>query len=326
MKKKKTKITRRGILLIFLFALLWFGLSLIGTIFTGNIIVSAVLGFALPVIASAGTKIGTDLIHGVFKPEINEDDETDGTLENCCRIAVYGRSGSGKTTLIRKLLSSSDIEPRQEPSTEKFKIRSRKIMLELDEPEYPVAFADYQGQAMGDIVTDAPPNFFGEKGERVINAIFFIVDLFPDLPDERKKPQEFKKFLRSYKQDALTKIEERVRKNQNYVNEDSIEPVFRVCRSEIPPKHLFAVRFLINKIDILDRIISEYTSYTDEIKSSSEYALKLYEPQIEAVKNACEDNHVSDFSVRVISAKYDSETLTGLLTEIARTHKERYTK
>lgn len=326
-KMKLRKISKRGVLIIFLFAIVWIGISLISTIFTGNLIVSTVIGFALPIMTSAATKIGTDLIQSIFEQEVIVSSETGEKVvlpENTCRIAVYGRAGSGKTTLIRKLLSSPDIETRQEPSTEKFRIRFNEITL--DEGKYPVAFADYQGQTMGDIVTDAPSDFFGEKEERVINAIFFVVDLFPDLPDEDTDQQEFKKFLRSYKQDALSKIEERVRQNQNYVNEDTIEPVFRVCRSKIPPPHLFAVRFLINKIDVLERIILEYDSYASAIKSPSEYAQKLYKSQIEAVEFAYKENHIPDFQVRVISAKHDNKTLTGLLTQIVRKHMERHTK
>ena len=217
-------------------------------------------------------------------------------------------------------MSSPDIETRQEPSTKKFILRFNEITL--DEGDYPVAFADYQGQTMGDIVVDAPQEFFGKKESRLINTIFFIVDLFPDLPDEGKKPVEFKQVLKSYEKDALEKVESRVRENQEYINKNTIEPVFRVCRSERPAKRLFAVRFLINKIDFLERIISEHDTYRNTVRSATKYAESLYAPQIEALKLACKANGIRDFSFRVVSAKH-GDNLTGLLTKIVRKHKER---
>lgn len=315
MKKTKTRYW-----LVFLFIILWFVLSIIGTIFTGNIIVSAVIGFALPILTTAAVQIGTDLIKGAIKTDVIEEEEEQ---EESCRVVVFGMPGSGKTTLIRKLLTHG--LPRQEKSTQKFIFHRHQILLELGQP-YPVAFADYKGQAMGDIVTDAPEDFFGKKDARLINAIFFIVDLFPELPDEKENPDKFQETLKEYKDEALVKIDNWVRENQEYINKNTIEPVFRVSRSDRTGKQLFAVRFIINKIDFFDRIISEYETYKNTVGSTTEYAKNLYANQIQALEIACKKNGVKDFSVAVISAKYGNkygDDITGLLTEIALKHKER---
>lgn len=317
---KKTKISYG---LAFLFIILWFVLSIIGTIFTGNIIVSTVIGFALPILTTAAVQIGTDLIKKVIKIEEAEEEKKKEEQEHNCRIVVFGMPGSGKTTLIRKLLTHG--LPRQEKSTKKFTFHKHKILLDLEDP-YPVAFADYKGQAMGDIVTDAPEDFFGEKDARIINAIFFIVDLFPEIPDENENPEKFQETLKEYKEEALVKIDNWVRENQEYVNKNTIEPVIRVCRSDRTGKQLFAVRFVINKIDFFERIISEYGSYKNKVNSPIEYAKNLYANQIQALEIACKKNRIKDFSVRVISAKYGDkygDDMTGLLIEIALKHKER---
>lgn len=53
-----------------------------------------------------------------------------------------------------------------------------------------MAIADYKGQDPSQVILHASPDFFGSQGNRVLNAVIFIVDLVPRKTDEKCKPLE----------------------------------------------------------------------------------------------------------------------------------------
>ena len=226
-----------------------------------------------------------------------------------CRILVYGLGRSGKTTIIRRLLTSD--KPRHEVSTRAFDVYQETLRLSLDDSrKYPVACADYKGQQPSQILVDPPENFFGLPGRRMVNVIFFVCDLFPELGQEELL--RIDAFLQRYERDADALIKQRVAQHTEYVSKWSIEPVFAVAYSKT---NLVAVRLVINKLDLLRSVVAR--GYLPRVRHDDllEYALSLYEDTAREIRRACHVNGIDDVSVHVVSAE-TGENLDALFGEI----------
>jgi hypothetical protein len=215
------------------------------------------------------------------------------------RMLVYGLSRSGKSTVIDRFLSVDKytVANIRKKSTPEFNIQDAEITLGTKKKRFPVAIADYKGQTPDEIVTEAPDDFFGIRGDRRINVILFIVDLFPEKHDSSGNAIEDTQLLRFYKSNTEEKILKQVKENKLYVNKFSIQPVFSVSYNA---SHTLAVRLFINKADLLEELVDKGLLKSDS--SIYEYCMSMYSDTIESIKKACTDNGIGDFSVYVISA------------------------
>ena len=258
-----------------------------------NPVVGAIVAAVFVLLGRAGRVIIEPFVEQL---QFTVRNEISVSIASDCRIAIYGMPRSGNTTLIRRLIAVS--VPKSETSTTTFDIYQHKIRLDLKGPAHDVAFADYVGQKPSQITTNCPETFFGLPDNRKISMIFFIVDLFPEIPQEHDYPVEYAEFVKRYQFDSSKQILDRVALNSEYVNQFSIEPVFTVCYSQ---NNLFAVRLFINKADYLEKLVAQ--GYLDlKGVSIDQYVKKLYSPSIAAIRKACDKNNIGNFNVELISA------------------------
>lgn len=215
------------------------------------------------------------------------------------RMLVYGLGRSGKSTIVDRFLTVDDqtVEQHRKISTPEFTIEEAEIILRKSKKKYPIAIADYKGQTPDEIVVDAPEEFFGAKGNRKVNVLIFVVDLFPEPRDSSGNLIDDIQMLRAYKNGSEQKLRKQVEENRLYVNKFSIQPVFSVCHNS---ENMIAVRVLINKADLLKELIDK--NFLPNNTSVHDYALSLYSETIDSISKACEDYQIADFSVHVISA------------------------
>jgi GTPase SAR1 family protein len=302
----------KGIVLIVLYILIIAGITLLGTIVAGGI--GSLLGIILGALMSSGATI--------FKPfrdwlENFVDENIVLTDENC-RVLVFGLPRSGKTSLIKRIITAD--KPVSETSTDDFDVYDETLRLGLEKPKrYRVSFADYKGQKPSQITVEPPENFFGISGYKVVNAILFVVDFFPEIRDEKGTVLSTEQIVQKYETNAAELIKKRVDANLEYINKWTIEPVLTVCYSE---KNLWSVRLLINKIDLLRDVISR--GYLPNVNQDEieKFAKKFYESLEKELREACTQNNIQDFSVHLISAS-TGENVRSVLGEILETYSVR---
>ena len=305
-------MTLKGILLITLYCLIILGIVFLGTIVAGP--VGSLLGIILGALISSGATVAKP-----FRDWLEDFVDENITLwQSKCRILTYGLPRSGKTSFIKQIITSD--KPVAENSTTEFDVYDESMRSGLKNPKrHRVSFADYKGQKPSQILVDPPENFFGISGQEMVNAILFVVDLFPEIRNEQGEALDNAQIVQRYKDNAIELIEQRVKNNLEYVNEWTIEPVFTVCYSE---KNLFSVRLLINKIDLLRDTISQGYLPIVSQDGLEQFARKLYQPLEEKIKEACAKNNIEDFSVHLISVS-TGENTKEVLGEILEVYSKR---
>jgi GTPase SAR1 family protein len=216
------------------------------------------------------------------------------------RILVVGLGRSGKTSIIRHVLT--DESPKREKSTTQFIMYDKILKIGLNDPvEYIVAIADYKGQKLSQITNDKSfyPDFFGKPGQKLVNVIIFVVDLFPEMRNKRGELLTDEQIVMRSKKNPMTLINERVIEHQFYNTIHNIEQIIELAS----PKNLFSVRLLINKIDLLREAMAR--GYLPEVneKNMEKYSKDLFKKISDDIRKACEDNKIEDFSVHIVSAK-----------------------
>jgi hypothetical protein len=94
-------------------------------------------------------------------------------------------------------------------------------------------------------------------------------------------------------------MEERIEKNTQYVSQFTIQLLSKLAYSK---ENLFAIRLLINKADLLERLINSGRITSD--KSVHDYAISAYKTSVILdIDNYCKDVKIDikDFSIWVVS-------------------------
>ncbi|KAA3645864.1 MAG: hypothetical protein DWQ07_11760 [Chloroflexi bacterium] len=260
-----------------------------------NPLIGTLVAFVLTAIASAGA-----ILVQPFRTRLEKfAKENIFVSTDECRVLIYGLHRSGKTSLISHILTNE--RPYQRDSTNNFDIFEERLRIGLNNPKrYRVTIADYKGQKPSQISTDYPEKFFGLKGQRKINAIIFVVDLFPEIRNENGNAIHDHDLLENFKENALAKIEDRVSENLKYINKYTIEPVFAVSFSK---RNMIAIKFLVNKLDLLRELVANGCLPDMSSEDINDFVLDLYHPAIECIQQACNDNDFEDFSTHLLSAK-----------------------
>lgn len=237
----------------------------------------------------------------LFKPIRDELDSFISNLfvkKSIYRICIFGRSGSGKSTFIETAFTL--INPnRNRRSTETFDYYKFKVQLGLRNFT-DVAIADYRGQNPSQIIIHALPDFFGSEDSRVVNAVVLIVDLIPRKNDDKGNPLEDEALLLWLREEnAIEKIEARVREHYDYINEASLELLFASLYSS----NLKSVIFLINKLDLIDNLINDGYITLRNCRNGKEYAKQKFETMIQNISRDCSGLEIKNFSVFTVSAK-----------------------
>lgn len=305
------KINSKGYFAIFLFVATLISLLYLGAVFTDDPVIGPLLSLVLASLLSIGTLLFDGTKHWLnefAKKNIYgmQDDEIVVELpkfNNSYRVCLYGLPGSGKTFLIKSLLSA--LAPRLQLSTDEYDVYENEVTINLKPLiKQSVAIADYKGDKTSQIKVNPPEDFFGAEDDRKINAILFVVDMFPRIEDRVTKipltPEKTKEFVLSeYKQNGLRKIKNRIQETEDYMTKWAIEEIFTVAYSK---NNLNSVRLVINKHDLI-RVVVE-AGYISGVSSDTleSFALKSFSKIEKRIREACKINDISDFSVCILSA------------------------
>jgi len=209
------------------------------------------------------------------------------------KIVIFGRPGSGKTTFIETAFT---VNPNTIPrSTQDFKYYQFRVYLgRTDSDGTEVAIADYKGQDPSQIILESQQDqdFFGPPRNRVINAIVFIVDLVHRKSDEGNpfNDQALLEWLKSG--NMLDKIKARVEEHYGYIGEATLQVLLRSLHSQ----NLKSVIFVINKIDLIEKLIDDGYLTLSNGQDAREYAKYHFKRMIEYVSTACQQLSIEDFS------------------------------
>ncbi len=297
-------MNKKALLTIFIFAI---------TIILIIWCIFAVFGSSTEAVVSIFILIVVPVAGLVFRP-IRDDIESsiDGffTSENAYKICIFGRSGSGKTTFIETAFTL--INPNTDrKSTLFFDYYQFKAQVTLKD-SIDIEIADYRGQNPSQIILKAPEKFFGFEENRQLNALLFIVDLIPKRKDEYDHILNDEALLTWLKtDDPIEVIEKRIREHYEYINEGVLELLFSSLYSD----KLKSVKLLINKTDLVNKLVDDgYVTLTSG-STVEEYARKRFQLMIKNISRACQELEIDDFSVLSISAKKPG-TLNPIISDL----------
>jgi len=218
--------------------------------------------------------------------------------KNIYKILVFGRPGSGKTTFIETAFTIQNPDKNRR-STKKFNYYKFEVGLDLNNYRK-VAIADYTGQNPSQIILESSLDFFGARGSRLLNAILFIVDIVPRKTEQDGTPLNDESLLNWLRDgNILDKIESRVQEQYEYINEASLELLFKSLYSP----NLNRVIFVINKLDLIDKLIDDGYLDISNFSSSSDYAKHQFKRMKYEIDRACEALNITQSPCFTICAK-----------------------
>lgn len=245
------------------------------------------VGLGLPVVIAIAAV--------VFRPVRKEIEQSfsyvgDLAAGDACRIFVFGRSRSGKTTLVSSLVAVDQSLGRTE--TKDFTVYKLKAPLRIDDVKYiDLRISDYRGQLPAQVLVDHDPAFFGYSGNRRINAVIFIVDMFPEEVDKHGSALDDEKLVEKYGSDAESVINKRVAEHYDYLTPEVIGCVFALCFSK---ENLIAVRLLVNKIDLIDKLARNGCLTLPIGMGIEKYAEQKYSDLFKILNHYCAKNSIVD--------------------------------
>jgi hypothetical protein len=203
--------------------------------------------------------------------------------DSSVRILLFGASGSGKSAFADYVLTIKPLLPMK--SSLNFTMRSGKVVANGLEPEE-IFLADYHGQKPSQVTSYIPDEFAGPPGERIVDAILFLVDLIPRVEDPKtNKVFDDKRLLAWLAERPGERIKERLEQHKYYISDAVLEILFEAVRST----RLREIRLLVTKADLLRRASSEGVFGVDG-QSIEEYASGFFATIESQIRAACINN------------------------------------
>lgn len=231
-----------------------------------------------------------------------------------CRIYLFGSRGSGKTSLIKNMLTAEVLAPQS--ATDRFDFYRRTISYDLKGLiRFDVLVGDYKGETPAEVILDLSEEFAGPKGDRAINALFFIVDLVPRILDEAGRVVDDERTLDWLKIDSEKKISQRVADHTAYMTAPLLQIVFSATYSPA----LRSVALIITKLDLIERAFKAGYLDPPSNQESKEWVRSHFRQIEQDIQRACDANNIPDFSVHVVSTREDTG-MRALLSGVWKLH------
>lgn len=251
------------------------------------------------------------------------------------RILIVGRSESGKSTFITKaftLPADNNQKSTEYLSIEKhnvkirIKIRTQKNQYRNHDISVDVLVGDYKGEDPSQIFSEELPDFLGDKKSPLINSIVFIVDLIPAKSDDNDgdKYVDDQALLKYLIDNRITDIiPGRIKKHESYLGDAFLNLIFKMVNS----KKLRKVAFVINKIDLIEKLIednkitiSDFGNAQENFANAQGFAEAQFKEIIENLKRACDGLEI-ELKIFCISANNADSVRPVILYLLEEHHK-----
>jgi hypothetical protein len=301
---------RTTVSLIFGSSIVISGVIALSTLSSAN---SGVLNFLSTILAASVIGLGSISLKPVRQFLETADRPLDASI---LTLYLFGQAGSGKTTLIKNFFTAEELGV--ERSTEEFVYYDNiEVCVDVETGKrIKVHTADYKGEKPSQAIVSISPDFIGKEGDRVVNAIIFIVDVAPRYLNREGKVLADHEILKLYKTDAEGRILKRVQEHAEYISKPILQILFATVYNR---QRLRSVRLLINKIDLIEKMIEKGYLPNLELTQAETFTRKLFKEIEDNVRAACEANQIADFAVYVVSETQG--TNMGLVrSELIRSH------
>jgi hypothetical protein len=216
------------------------------------------------------------------------------TDEQIERILIFGRSESGKSTFITNVFTpyyaNFNQKSTESLSVEKhqIKIRTKTKSGENQDNIVDVLVGDYKGENPSQLILEELPAFLGYKTNPLINSIVFIVDLIPAKSDDNDKTKyvddtSLINFLIG--KGIMDTINGRINKHNSYLGDGMLNVIFR----RVGSKNLRKVAFVINKIDLIEKLIQKNNIKISNFANAQEFAEAKFTEIIANLQTACSE-------------------------------------
>jgi hypothetical protein len=167
------------------------------------------------------------------------------------RVFAFAATGAGKSSLQGRLLGP--FTPVTSKKTSRFFIRKNTVPIDIvNDIGVRVAISDYAGQEMNQIFLDEHREFFGAKGEELVDVLYFLVDIISAEEDANGNPLPDEEIIRLYAKDGDSKVSQRVDEHLRWLNPGVLDTVLKKCGAE--KGSLTFVRVIVTKIDLARRL------------------------------------------------------------------------
>jgi hypothetical protein len=231
-----------------------------------------------------------------------------------CRIYFFGCRGSGKTAMIKNILASGEITTIASTSDFNYFEGTKRYDLKGD-VQLRIQCADYTGEQPSMVTIDLPEGFAGPRGDRAINVVFFMVDIIPRVLDDSGRVLGDEGTVAWLQNNADEKIRNRLSEHHDYLSGPMLQVVFSSAYSP----QLRSVRLVITKLDLVQEACTRGYLTCSGANTLLEWLRKNFASIEGNIREACQQNNISDFSVHVVSTTQDIGT-RALLSELWKHH------
>jgi hypothetical protein len=204
------------------------------------------------------------------------------------RVIAFAAPGTGKSTLQERLLSP--FSPSGPKPTAKFNIRESTVLIDTGENvSLRVAVCDYAGQDMSQIFLDEHKEFFGDRGEELVDVLFLLLDIIGSVPDDNGNTLSDEDLVRLYSKDADSQISLRVGQHEGNLGPGVIDTVLKKCGAETGSLHV--VRVVVTKIDLARQLAQKGYIKLPEGQSVEDCLLEQYREVSDVTARLCEEKY-----------------------------------